>query len=100
MLTQRLWNFYFRALENADELEGVNDGLALKVIVGDDESVARVFGDLPDAGDPRSELFGGVEIVVAFMGRDGGVVGKPSIVAATVETHVANGRSDLGGRGK
>ena len=100
MLAKRLGDFDFCALENADELEGVDDRFALEVIVGDDESVAGVLGDVADAGDPGSEFFGSIEIVVAFVGGDGGVVGEPSVVTSAVKTDVTNGRSGLGRRGK
>jgi hypothetical protein len=38
-------NFDFCALEDADELQRIDDGFALEVIVGDYESVARMFRD-------------------------------------------------------
>ena len=79
-------------------MKGVDDGLALEVIVGDDESVAGVLGHFADAGDPGSELFGSVEIVVAFMRGDRGVIGEPGVVAAAVKANVAYGRSGLGRR--
>src|SRR5882762_8759249 len=96
MPAERFRNFDFCALEDADELQSIDDGFALEVIVGDYESVVRMFRDRADAGDPGSELFGGVEIVVAFVGGDGGVVRKPGIVATAVETDVADTRSGLG----
>jgi hypothetical protein len=98
VLAERFGNFDFGAFEDVDELEGVDDGFALEVIVGDDEGVRRMFGDFADARDPRSEFFGGVEIVVALMGGDGGVVGEPGVVAAAMKTDVADGRGGLGRR--
>jgi hypothetical protein len=100
VLAERFGNFNFGAFEDVDELEGVDDGLALEMIVGDDKGVAGVFGDFADASDPRSELFGGVEIVVALVGGDGGVVGKPRVVAAAMKTDVADGRGGLGRGGE
>jgi hypothetical protein len=76
-------------------LEGVDDGFALEVIVGDDEGVAGVLGDFVDAGGPGSELFLRVEIVVALVGGDGGIFGEPGVVAAAVETDVTDGTSGL-----
>ena len=97
MVTKRLGNFDFCSLENADELEGIDDRLALKMIVGDDESVVGLFGYFADARDPGSELFGGVKIVVALVGGDRSMVGEPGVVAAAVKPDVADGRSGLGG---
>ena len=91
MLTKRLGNFDFCALKDADELEGIDDGLALEMIVGDDESIAGVLGNLADAGDPGSKLFGGVKIVVALVGRDRSIVGEPGVVTAAVKADVADG---------
>jgi len=99
-LAERLGDFDFGAFEDVDELEGVDDGFALEMIVGDYKGVAGVFGDFVDARDPRSELFGGVEIVVALVGGDGGVVGKPRVVAAAMKTDVADGRGGLGRGGE
>jgi len=95
VLTKRLGNFDFGAFEDADELEGIDDGLALEMIVGDDESVAGVLGNLAGAGDPGCELFGGVKIVVALVGRDRSIVGEPGVVAAAVKADVADRRSSL-----
>lgn len=97
MLPKRLGNFDFGAFEDADELECVDHGLALKVIVGDDKGVARVFGDFANARDPRSEFFRGIEIIVALVGGDGGIVGKPGIVAPAMEADIADGRSGFRG---
>jgi len=91
VLAKRLGNFDFGAFEDADELEGVDDGLALKVIVGDDKGVARVFGNFANARDPGSEFFRRVEIIVALVGGDGGIVGEPRIVAPAVEADIADG---------
>jgi hypothetical protein len=96
MPAERFRNFDFCAFEDADELQRVDDRFALEVIVGDNESVARMFRDGADPGDPGSEFSGVVEIVVAFVGRDGGVVGKPGVVAAAVETNVTDARGGLG----
>ena len=99
MPAKRLRNFDFCAFENADELQSIDDRFALEVIVGDDKSVARMLRYGADTSDPGSELSGGVEIVVAFVGGDGEVVGKPGVVATAVETDVADGGSGLvGGR--
>src|SRR6266478_9349017 len=95
MPAERFGNFDFCAPEDADELQSVDDRLALEVIVGDDESIARVFRDFADPGNPGSELSGAVEIVVAFVGGDGGVVRKPGVVATAMETDVTDGGSRL-----
>ena len=96
MLAERLGNFDFCALQNADKLQGVDHGFALKVIVGDDKGVVCVFGDFTHAGDPGSEFLRRIEIVVALVNRDRGVVGKPGVVAAAVKADVADGRRRLG----
>ena len=70
------------------------------MIVGDNEGVRSVLGDFSNAGDPGSEFFGGVEIVVALVGGNGSVVGEPRVVAAAVKADIADGRSGLGGRGE
>src|SRR6267142_3206363 len=51
---QRLRHFYLRSLQDADELQGIDDGLALKVIVGDHKRLASPFRDFADARDPGS----------------------------------------------
>jgi hypothetical protein len=98
VLAERFGDFDFGAFEDVDELEGVYYRFALEMVVGDDESVASVFGDFVNAGDPRGELFGGVEIVVALVSGDGAVVGEPGVVAAAMKTDVTDGRSSLGRR--
>ena len=98
VLAKRFGDFDFCAFQDADELQGVDDGLSLEVIVGNDESVAGVLGDFTDAGEPWSELFGGVEIVVAFVGGDRTVIGEPGVVAAAVKANVAYRGSGLGRR--
>src|SRR5229473_2641221 len=64
---ERLRHLHFRSLQDADELQRIHDGLALKVIVGDHERLAGALRDFADARDPGSQLFGGVEIVVTLM---------------------------------
>ena len=56
MLAERLGYSHFSLLEDTDELERVNDGFALEMVVGDDERVLGVLADLADAGDPGLEL--------------------------------------------
>jgi len=97
VLPQGFRHLHFAPFQDADELQSVNDSLALKVIVGDDEGVGRMFGDVANARDPGIELFGGIEIVVAFMGGRGGIVGEPGVVAAAVQSDVAHGRSAFRG---
>src|SRR5260370_27396 len=98
MPPQRLRHFHFRAFQDADELQGVDHGLALEMIVGDDESIARLACDFAHAIDPRRELFGGVEIVVAFVRRNYRVVAEPPVVAPPVKPYVSNGGSSLSRR--
>lgn len=64
------------------------------MIVGDDESFTGGCGDVFDALGPGFEFGFGVEIVVAFGGWGGGIVGEPSVVATAVEADVADGRGD------
>src|SRR5215471_3811838 len=77
MLPQRLRNFHFFAFENANELERVHHRLALEMIVGYNERVARMSSDFLNARDPRLEFPCRVKIVVAFVGRNGFVVAEP-----------------------
>src|SRR5260370_11932820 len=65
------------------------------MIIGDNEGVARLFPDGPDAVSPGREFLGGVKIVVALMLRNFRIVGEPRIVAAAVQANVANRGSDL-----
>src|SRR6267143_1832659 len=92
---ERLRHLHFRSLQDADELQGIDDGLALKVIVGDHERLAGALCDFADARDPGSQLFGRVEIVVTLMSGDRCIVGEPRVVAPAVKPHIPDGRSGL-----
>jgi hypothetical protein len=81
-------------LQEADELQGVDHGFAEVVVVGDDEAVGGFVGDGANAGGPRGEFFGGVEVVVTLVRGEGGVVGKPGVVTAALEGDVADGEVD------
>ena len=87
--------FQFGSLQNAEELQGIYDGFALVVVVGDHEGVAGVLLDLLDALDPGNEFVGRIEIVVAFVGRQFWIVAEPGVVTAAVESDVADGRGAL-----
>jgi len=52
VLAKIVGHFQFCSLQNAEELQGVYDGFALVVVVGDHEGVAGVFLDFLDARDP------------------------------------------------
>src|SRR6266566_2784305 len=97
LLAERLRNLYFRSFQDADELQGVDDGLSLKVIVGDHKRLAGPFGDFADARDPGSQLFGGVKIVVTLVSGNRRVISEPGVVAAAVKPHVPDGRGGLSG---
>jgi hypothetical protein len=97
-LAQRFGHFDLGALENADEFEGVYDGFALVVIVGDDVGVFSLVANRADALDPGIEFIRRVKIVVAFVLGCVGIVVEPGIVAPAMKADVADGRSDLGGR--
>jgi len=90
-------HFQFCSFQNTEELQGVYDGFALVVVVGNYIGVASVFLDFLDARDPGIEFVGRIEIVVAFVGGEFGIVAEPGVVAATVESDVARGRSCLCG---
>jgi hypothetical protein len=92
---ERLWHLHFRSLQDADQLQGIDDGLALKVIVGHHKRLAGALCDFADARDPGSQLFGGVEIVVTLMRRDRCIVAKPCVVAPAVKPNVPDGRGGL-----
>src|SRR5205807_4538704 len=81
-----------------DELERIDDGLPLKMVVGDDERPLRMLAEFTDGPDPWIELFRRVQIVVALVRRNIFVVGEPSIVAAAVQADIADRRSRLRGR--
>src|SRR6516165_10714852 len=53
MLAQRLRDLHFFVLQDADELERIDDGLALKMVVGDDERQLCMLADFANARDPR-----------------------------------------------
>src|SRR6266478_9570411 len=91
--TQRVRHGDLGVFEHADELQGIDDGFAEVVIVGDNKDVARCFGDGSDAIRPGRELFGRVKIVVALVLGNFRVVAEPSIVAAAVQADVAEGGS-------
>ena len=95
---QRLGNFHFGAFQDADQLQSVDDTFALVVVVGDDEDFAGALGDFGDALGPRRELFGGIKIVVALVGRHGRIVGEPGVVAAAVQPHIADRGRGFGAR--
>ncbi len=86
---------FFRSLQDADELQGIDDGLALKVIVGHYERLAGPLCDSADARDPRGQLFGGVEIVVTLMRGNRRIVSKPRVVAPAVKPDVPDRRGGL-----
>src|SRR5882762_8911087 len=92
---ERLRHLHFRSLQDADELQRIHDGLALKVIVGHHKRLAGPFRDFADARNPGSQLFGRVEIVVTLMSGDRCIVGEPRVVAPAVKPHISDGRSGL-----
>jgi len=98
VLAQWFGDLHLIPSQNADELQGVNDGLALEVIVGNDKNIAGVFLHGVDAGDPRIEFFARVEVVVALVRGSCGIVAEPGVVAATMKADVSNCRGALGGR--
>ena len=87
----------FCSLQNTKELQGVHDGFALIVVVGDDVYVTGVLLNFLDASDPGLEFLGRIKVVVAFVGRELGIVAEPGVVAAAVKSHVADRRSALRG---
>ena len=97
MLAEIVGYFQFCSFQNAEELQGVYDGLALIVVVGDHIGVIGVFLDFLDARDPGIEFVGRIEIVVTFVGWKLGIVAEPGVVAAAVEANVACGRGALRG---
>ena len=66
----------------------LTSGLALEVIVGDDEGLLRLLGDGVDARLPAAQLRIGVEIVVAIVAR---IAVEPLLVVAAVQANVATG---------
>src|SRR6266699_509356 len=98
MLAQRFGNFDFCFLEDVEELQSVNDGFALEMIIRDHKCIAGALLYFLDPRDPGSKLFGGIEIVISFLRRNRGIVAEPGIVAPPVQPHVAHGRGRLRGR--
>jgi hypothetical protein len=90
---------YFQccSFQNAEELQGVYDGLAMIVVVGDHIGVTGVFLGFLDARDPGIQFVERIEIVVAFVSREFGIVAEPGVIAAAVEADVACGRGALRG---
>src|SRR5712692_3328613 len=97
MAAERLRHFHFRSLQDADELQSVDDGFALEVIVGHHKRLASPLRDFADARNPRSKFFSGVKIVVALMSGNRCVVAKPGIVAPSMKPHVPDSRGGLRG---
>src|SRR6267142_6217758 len=65
------------------------------MIVGDDESIARLFADFADATDPRRQLLRRIEIVVALMSGNFCIVAEPSVVAPPVKPDVPDSRGSF-----
>src|SRR5260370_2673449 len=80
LAAKRLGHLHFRRFQDADELQSVDHGFALKMIVGDDKSFAGPLRDFADARNPGRELFRRVKIVVAFMRGDGFVGREPGVI--------------------
>src|SRR5713101_4501159 len=97
---ERLRHFYFRSFENVEELQGVDHGLALEMIVRHHKRLASPLRDFADARHPRRELFGGVEIVVTLVRGDRCIVAEPRVIAPAVKSHVPYGRGSLRGGAK
>ena len=97
MLAKFVGHFQFASFQNAEELQSVYDGFALVVVVGDHVGITGVLLDVLDAGDPGTELLGGIEIIIAFVGGSFGIVAEPGVVAAAVEADVTDGRGAFRG---
>src|SRR5438477_2916258 len=97
---ERLRHFHLRSLQDADELQGIDHCLALKMVVGNHKGLARPLRHFADARCPGRELYGIVKIVVALLCGDGLVVAKPRVVAPPVKPHVPDTGSGLSGRAK
>src|SRR5580704_4734534 len=61
-LSQRLRDSYFCAGEQVDELQRVDDGLSLEMIIRDDEGGIAGFRHVLDTRGPRIEFLLGVEV--------------------------------------
>src|SRR6266849_8905257 len=89
---ERLRHFHLRALQDADELQGVDDRLALEVIVGHHKRLASPLRDFADPRNPRCQLLSGVKIVVALMRGNRCIIAEPCVVQSPVQPHVPDGR--------
>src|SRR5712692_1068197 len=90
MVPQRLGHLHFLSGEQTDQLQGVHDGFALVVIVGDDKSRVRARGKLADALGPGLELFLAVEIVVTVVRGHRRVIAEPGVVPPAVQANVTH----------
>ncbi len=68
------------------------------MIVGDDERLPGILLDFANARGPRIEFLRRIKVVIVFVDRGGGIITEPGVVAAAVETNVADRRSGLGRR--
>ncbi len=94
VFAERLGNFYFGLFQNVHEGESGDYRFGSVAIVGDDESGFTFFFNTLDTFGPRFEFFFGIEIILAFVGRNLGIVSKPGVIAAAMEADVADSRSD------
>src|SRR5579863_4718535 len=98
VMTERFGYLHFFPGQQINKLQRVDDAFALEMIVGDHESCAGMFGDVPDAFCPGFQFVFFVKIVVALGWRNEGIIGEPCVIPAAVEPDVANMRGGaLGG---
>src|ERR1700730_14157137 len=95
MLPQRLRHVHLRPFQHADQLQSVDDTLAEVVVVRNRKNLARLFRRVLDPVRPRSQLFGGIEIVVAFVRRDGWIVAEPGVIPSPMQPNVSDRRGGV-----
>ena len=92
-MAEGLGDFDLAVREHVNQLKRVDDALALEMIVRDDESGLRVFGHVFNSSSPGQKLLFGIEVVVALVAGQLGVVAEPGVLAAPVQADVAQRRS-------
>src|ERR1022692_3533621 len=95
-MPKRLRHSHFVAGEHVNQLQRVHHALALKMIVRDDERGLRFFSNMANSPGPRFQLLLGVEIVVALVAGNLGIVAEPRILAAAMPANLTQPRWSAG----
>src|SRR5271157_419636 len=85
-VTQAWWNRHRVSAQHAFQLQRIDRGLALEVVVGHHKGLLRLAGDGIDAAFPLFQLGLCVEIVVAIVARVGV---EPLLIVAAMEAYIS-----------